>query len=185
MSANTNNHGFFNSIATSKAIANIHDTSTSGDMIHLSKSEIEENAEFAANATLLNRIVVRSKGYQVDALNKKHDLQKNYDAGIGLDNDGGGNQELEIEAHPELPYMGGKADQIMLPESEIDAVPVSQLSSQQKSKLADKKKKQQEKERKQLSLQMKPKIQPKQAPVHRYVAPPPRHTPPKLRPPGS
>lgn len=186
MGAINRNLGFFT--VTTNKIPGVNDVS--GDMISMSKPELEEITD-AANATLLlNRIAVRSKGYQVEALNKKsrsNEIKQNYAA--GLDNDGGGNSGLDIEPHPELPYMGGKSDQIMLPDSNVDAVPESMLSDQQKQKRAEKNKKQQEKQRKELSNRMTNKIKfknaPKHAPTNRYVAPPPRHTPPKLRPSGS
>jgi len=179
MGASSNKYGFFKSPNTALGV-----NDTSGDMVSMSKSEREDSAEFSENATLFNRIELRSKGYQVDALTKKAHAKQNRST---LDNDnGGGSSELDIEPHPELPYMGGKADQIILPDNEVDAVPESQLSSEQKQKLADKKKKQQEKQRNELSLRLKNKLvaAPKHTPKQRYVAPPPKHTPPKLRPPG-
>lgn len=158
---------------------------TSGDTLNIPTGELKDITALAVEVTILNRVALHSKGYQVDALNKKsrtkanQENQENYGAG----------QDLGIEPHPELPYMGGKADQIMFPESQEDAVPESMLSDQQKQKKAEKNKKQQEKQRKELSNRMTNKMKftnaPKHAPVNRYVAPPPKHTPPKLRPSGS
>ena len=86
-------------------------------------------------------------------MKKKSTAKKNYGSKVENNNDAGGG--LDIEAHPELPYMGGKADQIMLPENEVDSVPDALLSQQQKDKRSEKNKKKQEKERNELSNRMK------------------------------
>ncbi len=176
-----NKYGFFSNIGNKTG--DISDRS--GDIITMSKSELAENTELAANTQFENRVAL-SKNYQVDALKKKSTAKKNYGSNLENNNDAGGG--LDIEAHPELPYMGGKADQIMLPENEVDSVPDALLSQQQKDKRSEKNKKKQEKERNELSNRMKNNFKIKhtikQAPKERYVAPPPKHTPPKLRPSG-
>lgn len=186
MSANTNKYWGASNFS-GKAIVGIHDAS--GDMISMSKAELAENSGLSEVA--LNQIRREAQALtncSFEALHKKHRSKKQYTAGESDDYVADNSQGLDIEAHPELPYMGGKSDQVIFPESEVDAVPEAQLSQQQKDKLAEKRRNKQEKERKELSNKMKNqpnfRYAPKQTPKHRYVAPPPKHVPPKLRPPG-
>ena len=186
MGVNTNKY-WASSNFGSKSIFGTYDVS--GDMVSMSKVESAENSELSEIA--LNQIRLEAQdliGCPFEALNKKY-LPKEQYAADGLDNTvADSNQEMNIEVHPELPDKGGRFNQVIYPESVADAVPQAKLSQQQKEKLAEKRRKKQEKERKELSNKMKNKfkfrVAPKQAPKHRYVAPPPKHVPPKLRPPG-
>jgi hypothetical protein len=159
-----------------------HDNS--GDMFSISKEEMEENTACAQDAAFLNRQSIKEQGYDVTALNKKK-RSREYEQELANDGVGGGATGLDLDSHPELPHMGGKADQIMFPESEVESVPESQLSSQQKEKKAKEQKKKQDKLRNNLANKYKnqPKIAPKQQPKQRPRNSP-SYTPPKLKPPG-
>ncbi len=156
---------------------------------NISKTDLAKNGELAESSLLLNRIALRTKGYQVEGLNKKRKQpsKENYSDALSDNLDNNNNQGSEFEQHPELPFMGGKADQIILPESEADAVPESQLSQAQRTQRADKRKREQEKNREELANRKKFKFTappPKQAPKYQPKERP-RSAPPKLRPPGS
>ncbi len=163
---------------------------TNSNFKKFSKEELAENSELYDIVKYLERKSLQEKGYKVAATKKVKPLKQNYD--IGIDNsysNNDNNQDHDLEPHPELPYMGGKAiDQPILPENALDAVPESMLSQEQKTKLAEKRKKQQEKQRKELANRLNHKFKinapaPKQTPKYQPYARP-RSAPPKLKPPG-
>ena len=167
---------------------------SSSNFIKISKGELAENSELYDIVKYLERKSLQEQGFEVTATKKIAPLKQNYnaDADNSYNNNNASNESSDLEQHPELPYTGGKAmDQPMLPENAIEAVPESLLSQEQKTKISEKRKKQQEKQRKELANRLQNKFKiggpgpaPKQAPKYQpkinY-----KHTPPKLRPPGS
>ena len=162
----------------------------------ISKSQLGEINDLYDFVKFLDRQALQDMGYQVEANKKKklqllknqqHDgIEDSYDNSAVNDNRG-----ASFEAHPELPYMGGKpSDQPIIPDYAVDAISdldASLLSPEQRTKIAEQRKRQQEKQRKELANRPAakfkisgPKQQPKSRPVDR-----PRSAPPKLRPPGS
>lgn len=164
--------------------------------IKISKAQLVEISDLYDLVKFLDRQALQDIGYQVEANKKKklpllknqqHDgIEDSYDNSAVNDNRG-----ASFEAHPELPYMGGKpSDQPIIPEYAVDAitdVDASLLSAEQQTKIAEKRKRKQEKQRAELANRPTakfkisgPKQQPKSRPVDR-----PHSSPPKLRPPGS
>lgn len=168
--------------------------------IKISKAQLGEIGDLYDLVKFLDRQALQDMGYQVEANKKKklqllknqqHDgIEDSYDNSAVNDNRG-----VSFEAHPELPYMGGKpSDQPIIPDYAVDAISdldASLLSPEQRTKIAEQRKRQQEKQRKELANRpgarpaakfkiSGPKQQPKLRPVDR-----PRSAPPKLRPPGS
>ena len=166
---------------------------SNGNFIKISKEELAENSELYDIVKYLERKALQEQGYTVTATKKIAPLKQNYnlDADNSYSNNTDNNQGSDLEQHPELPYLGGKAmDQPMLPENALDAVPESLLSQEQKTKITEKRKKQQEKQRKELANRLQNKFKiggpgpaPKQAPKYQPEIRH-KHTPPKLRPPG-
>ncbi len=173
---------------------------SSADMANISKDELIQISDFANDATFLNRGDLRSQKYQVEALERQSKRSKHTsraDNGfdevnlIGEDNEINqpGGSSLDIQAHPELPYTGGKpADQIYFPESVIEngQIPESFLSSSQKEQLQIQKDKKKQKLENLLKLanrltnkfkfsgpKQAPKMQPKITPRSRPLPKPP------------
>jgi hypothetical protein len=164
--------------------------------IKISKAQLGEISDLYDLVKFLDRQALQDMGYQVEANKKKklqllknqqHDgIEDSYDNSAVNDNRG-----ASFEAHPELPYMGGKpSDQPIIPDYAVDAisdVDASLLSAEQQTKIAEKRKRKQEKQRAELANRPAAKFKisgPKQQPTLRPVDRP-RSAPPKLRPPGS
>lgn len=168
MSADTTEHKFSGTFG----ISNFNDSSA--DMVGISIQELESNRELAEQALFANRTDLRTKGYQVEALERKATLQKNLSNNNDLSNDQAvANSTNGIEAHPELPFMGGKADQVFIPGiedlNELDGYE-AYLSESQKDQIAAKKRKKQQKQQEKLKNQFKNRISntPKQQPKNTY-----------------
>jgi hypothetical protein len=195
MSENTNKYTGFNSVLQGKSILGIHDTS--GDMISWPRDVEAINAEMSETALRQIRITASlMTGIPFEALKKKYrskekpDLNYGSDDGIKLDS---GAASSGLESHPLMPYTGGIIDFEFNPTEDNSNVFYDLLPEQLKERVREKQRKKSEKDRKELSNKLKAKnsfkfnFAPGPAPdrKYRYVAPPPRHVPPKLKPPGA
>lgn len=160
----------------------------SADLAVFNPDELQQNTELAEQAVFLNRNTLKAKGYEVEAFNRKN-LAKKSDFNNKKPNNGeqlnSGDQQVGFEAHPELPFMGGKADQLYIPGAEDDESLYQYLSEAQKDQIASKKRKEAKKLEKKLQNRMtnapkfeiKDKPKPAPAPTIKYKSPPPRLTP--------
>ena len=174
---------------------------SSADMANIPKDELVLIGDFANQTTFLNRGDLKSQKYQVEALERQSKRSKHisradnrFDDLNLIDGDNNeinqpGGSSLDIQAHPELPYTGGKpVDQIYFPESVIEnsQIPESFLSSSQKEQLQIQKDKKKQKLQNLLKLanrltnkfkfsgpKQSPKMQPKITPRSRPLPKPP------------
>lgn len=153
------------------------------DLIAVSPEEAEL-AACAKDALFAQRVSLKSQGHKVSALDKKLELRKKLDnPGIGAELNAGGGSNLE--KHPELPEMAGVFDDVVFPESEVEAAasndPDLALRNQLKARLGMGVSMQtlREELRKEEKLRARPNFAPDPKPeyVIRPAAPPPRPRP--------
>lgn len=152
------------------------------ELIALSPEEAEI-ARMAKDGVFAQRVDLKSQGHKVAALDKKQEMRKRLDnPNIGPQQESGGSN---LESHPELPEMAGVFDDIVFPESEIEAQasndPDLSLKQQLKNRLGMGLSMQtlREEIKNKEKLRARPKIAPDATPqyVIRPAAPPPKPRP--------
>lgn len=169
------------------------DPTPSSSSIEFEGDQLIQIGDLSRDVQLLNRIDLKALGYNVEALNRKQQLNHRRTTEHSVNNDFSndaveqGGENPGLEAHPELPFMGGKADQLFIPGAEDDPSLYQFLSEEQKSSIEASKKrkaellKNQQKQKQALknkyTIRNAPKSQPKLQQQYTYRRPPPRPTP--------
>lgn len=145
--------------------------------------EEAEIARCAKDALFSQRVSLKSQGEKVAALDRRHDIRNRFDdPRIAAEMSQGGSN---LEAHPELPELGGAFDDIVFPEIEAEAAALNdpELRNELKNRLGMGMSKEalkyeyEKKNKEKMQLSARPAPEPRPEYVIRPAAPPPRPRP--------